>query len=433
MLVFGNAFSQYKDSCNYNIAKFYKFVKNKDYHKAYEPWKWCYDNCPNENLSIYTVGEKIVEYKYLSDTIIGVKKEFYKSLIDSIYIKRIQYFPQNLAKIYNLWASSLDKRGAPKDSIFKKIHIAYNINPSGLNAKNSDIFFKEIVNRYKLSHPEKVIETYNNLTVSTENEILELTKQLDSLKSKEQNLELNDSEKKRKKNLEISLKNLGYKLFFIEDTFFNSIYTDCSNLTPLYNGGFKKNENNYAWLQRAYTKLSFYECTENDIFRKIEEAYLKLATPSDINIMIICKVQDYPNRLPNYKKMLEEETDPYIKADYLYKIGMIYRIKSPHTAASYAKQALKYQPNMGKAYLLIASAYARSAYYCGNDEFSKRMVYVAAAEKAKKAKEVDPSLTALANKYIKSYMESAPSTKLRTFHKTNFHIGCWINETVKIP
>jgi hypothetical protein len=83
--------------------------------------------------------------------------------------------------------------------------------------------------------------------------------------------------------------------------------------------------------------------------------------------------------------------------------------------------------------LLIASAYARSAYYCGNDEFSKRMVYVAAAEKAKKAKEVDPSLTALANKYIKSYMESAPNTKLRTFSKTNFHIGCWINETVKIP
>jgi len=65
------------------------------------------------------------------------------------------------------------------------------------------------------------------------------------------------------------------------------------------------------------------------------------------------------------------------------------------------------------------------------------MVYVAAANKARTAKSVDPGITSTANKYIKSYMASAPSKKLvftegltsGSPHK----IGCWINETVRIP
>lgn len=131
------------------------------------------------------------------------------------------------------------------------------------------------------------------------------------------------------------------------------------------------------------------------------------------------------------------ETDPYKKAKYLYDIGFTYRRINPQTAASYARQALNYQPSMGKAYLLIASAYAASANSCGTSEFEKRMVYVAAANKAAMAKKVDPSISSLASKYISSYMGSAPSTKLIfTEGKQSgapHKVGCWINETVTIP
>ena len=57
--------------------------------------------------------------------------------------------------------------------------------------------------------------------------------------------------------------------------------------------------------------------------------------------------------------------------------------------------------------------------------------------KARMAKKVDPSLTSKANRYIKSYMASAPSKKL-IFTKgltsgASHRVGCWIGETVKIP
>jgi hypothetical protein len=92
---------------------------------------------------------------------------------------------------------------------------------------------------------------------------------------------------------------------------------------------------------------------------------------------------------------------------------------------------------MGSAYLLISNLYASSANTCGTDEISKRMVYVAAADKAREAKAADPGITSTANKYIKSYMASAPSKKL-VFTEgltsgTKHQIGCWINESARIP
>jgi hypothetical protein len=65
------------------------------------------------------------------------------------------------------------------------------------------------------------------------------------------------------------------------------------------------------------------------------------------------------------------------------------------------------------------------------------MVYVAAADKAREAKAADPGITSTANQYIKSYMASAPSKKLvftegLTSGATH-QVGCWINETARIP
>ena len=102
-------------------------------------------------------------------------------------------------------------------------------------------------------------------------------------------------------------------------------------------------------------------------------------------------------------------------------------------ARTYARRALKHRPSMGVAYLLIARLYAKSANSCGTDEFSKRMVYVAAVNKARRAKAVDPSVTSKANKYIKSYMASVPQRRTGSSSGKKFHIKCWIGETVIIP
>ncbi|MCB0485338.1 MAG: hypothetical protein KDC47_03990, partial [Flavobacteriaceae bacterium] len=59
----GNIYAQDKDGaepekCRTNLSIFYEYAKVKNYDAAYEPWKWCFDNCPASNITIYTQGLK---------------------------------------------------------------------------------------------------------------------------------------------------------------------------------------------------------------------------------------------------------------------------------------------------------------------------------------------------------------------------------------
>ena len=138
-----------------------------------------------------------------------------------------------------------------------------------------------------------------------------------------------------------------------------------------------------------------------------------------------------------FKRAIDEENDTYKKAGYLYSVARILSKKGRKPEArSYAYRALEKAPTMGKAYLLIAHMYATSANSCGTDVVSKRMVYVAALNKALRAKAVDPSISGTANKYIQNYSNNLPSRKdlfAATIEIGSTHkIGCWINETVRV-
>jgi hypothetical protein len=93
-------------------------------------------------------------------------------------------------------------------------------------------------------------------------------------------------------------------------------------------------------------------------------------------------------------------------------------------------------PSNGKAYLLIANLYASSANDCGETPFEKRATYWLAAETARKAGRVDPSLSGRANQAAASYSAKAPS-KTDIFNSSmagkSVTLKCWIGASVKVP
>jgi hypothetical protein len=99
-------------------------------------------------------------------------------------------------------------------------------------------------------------------------------------------------------------------------------------------------------------------------------------------------------------------------------------------------KALKFQPSMGRAYLMISNLYANSANECGDSQFNKRAVYWLAANTARKAGEVDASIKKVARKTAESYVGRAPS-KTDIFTEGNqgatIKFSCWINSSVKVP
>ena len=52
------------DKCKTNLSLFHEAVKMGNYDAAYEPWKWCLDNCPEASKIIYSDGIKMTEAFY---------------------------------------------------------------------------------------------------------------------------------------------------------------------------------------------------------------------------------------------------------------------------------------------------------------------------------------------------------------------------------
>jgi len=308
-----------------------------------------------------------------------------------------------------------------------------------MSIKNLAKYFQEVTSRNKDTNTQKVFDTYDDALEAVNKKIAGHSKSKDALDKKEAaGQTLNKKEARKLKNDGINLRGLG-QVEGVLDQILGEVAT-CERLIPLYNKGFESHKTDVKWLRRAASRLNAKECTADPIFPKLVEAFVNAEPSADAYIFYAKVLEDRgktTEALEYRNKAIDLETDTYKKSEYLYRIAYTLKNKSKSQSRKYAYRALKVRPSMGKAYLLIANLYASSANGCGTDEFTKRMTFVAARNKAVQARNVDPSLSSRAKKYIKSYNASAPSKKLIfTLGKTSgasHKVGCWIGETVKIP
>lgn len=482
LFLIGNSFSAYAqdkygsepDKCKTNLSLFHEAIKMGNYDAAYEPWLWCLENCPEASKIIYSDGLKMSEARYdksagkievkkgekvqTNDYILKVEKSYfdtsklnkaemveYAKDVIYVYESRVKYFPDNLGKVYSDWANFLFKRAVLeelvlKDEIFDKLGKSFKADPTGMSVKNLGKYFQTVTDLEKDTNPQRVFDTYDDITEAVGMKMEKYSRELDKLNEKAANGgQLTSKEQKKKKASEVNLRALGQVEGYLDNTL--TEVATCERLIPLYKDNFEDNKNNVTWLKRAVSRLNQKECTDNPIYPQMVEAYVNAAPSSDAYVFYagILMDQGESNKAIEYfNKAIDLESDNYKKAKYYYRVALIMKKRGSRSdARKYARLAIKERPSMGSAYLLISNLYASSANTCGTDEISKRMVYVAAADKAREAKAADPGITSTANKYIKSYMASAPSKKLvfteglesGTTHK----IGCWINETARIP
>jgi tetratricopeptide (TPR) repeat protein len=215
---------------------------------------------------------------------------------------------------------------------------------------------------------------------------------------------------------------------------------NCTNLIPLYQKDYEQNKSNAVWLQRAAGKMSEKECTDDPLFFKLVNAYHDLS-PSANSAYYLGILKDKAGKereaLEFYKQALDLETDNFKKSKLANKIGLKLKAAGNYSAArNYFRNALNYNPSNGRPYLSIAMMYAASANSCGVDAFNKRAVFWLAADEARKAARVDPTLNKDAAQTAENYESKAP-TKADIFSKGNsgevIKIGCWIGASVTVP
>lgn len=426
-----------QEECTVKYNLFKGDYQSKKFDDAYPNWIYLMDNCPKLSINIYKLGDKLAQALYYK----AADKSEMKAVIGRIYSQRLENYPNvDPAKVHSDYATFLSKNDLATDSeIFSILELAYNIDPTRMGVKNIYKYFQGVTDANKDSNLQKVFDTYDDVLESVADKLKDYAEKRKEINDKlELGQELNKKEKQKLRAYTINSKALGQ----VESGLDNIIISlsTCDQLVPLYSRDFETKKTDAKWLKRAVSRMFNKECTDDPLFETLAKAYAETSPSADAYSFVagvLAKNGDAAGAEQMRIKAFELETDPLKKAKFKLKFAQSAKNRGQKLKArQLAEEAIALNPNMGRAYLFIASLYASSVNSCGTDEFEKRMTYVAAYNKAIRARNIDPSISSVARKFIRNYKANFPSKKVIFTEGVKvgdpFTVKCWINESVKI-
>ena len=439
-------FSQQDEECMTKLSIFHEYVKAKNYDAAYEPWMAVRNKCPKFNTAIYIDGEKILDDK-ITKAKGAAKVPFINDLV-KLWEQRAEHFASKtpkgeyMAKACQLMYDNKAVLGKSDAELYECFDAAYKADKDTFtNPQSLYTYFSLMVDLYdaKIKQAQDLFDKYDDVVEKVEDEVKNYSEKLNVLIEKEEaGTALTAKEGQYKAYYESYLTNYDLISSGIDQKLGER--ANCENLIPLYVKGFDANKGNAVWLQRAAAKMSEKECTDDPMFFKLVNAYHELS-PSANSAYYLGVLKDKENKtneaISFYEQAISLETDNFKKSKLYYKIGLKLKSKGNYgRARGYFRSALAANPSNGRPHLSIAAMYAASANDCGDSTFNKRAVYWLAAEEAKKASRVDPTLSSAAAQSVASYEAKAPS-KSDIFSAGNsgqsINIGCWIGASVTVP
>ncbi|GLB48677.1 hypothetical protein [Neptunitalea lumnitzerae] len=422
-----------QDDCNTNLSLFYNDAKVKNYESAYPTWKKVFDNCPQDfHVAVYAYGDKILEYKMENDA--ANRAEYVKLLLE-LYDRYHANFPTGKYE-YTYAEMVIDKTKLMKqegmltdEELYNMYKDAFEKDKANFNSEVSLYsYFTTTVDLYKAEKLDlqTVFDTYDGVGSKIEelrNEQSEIMNPL--LEAQEAGTTLTAKQEKSLGRAQKRMSN--YEGISESLEAYMGQLGNCENLIPLFTKNFEANKDNEEWLNRAANAMTEKECTGDPLYARIVEKLHNLhPSAKSAKYLGVLEYKKGNNAKAKewFKESVDLETDKFEKSKTLVTVASL---SSGSTAASYAYQALKFNPSNKKAYEVIARAYAASANSCGSTPFEKRAVYWLAEEMANKA-----GNSSLAS----SYKGLAPS-KSDIFNSgmagKTIKVGCWINKSVKVP
>ena len=417
--------------CLTNLNLFGPEAKAGNYENAYPYWKMAYEECPGSNRNIYLYGVNIINWLIEKETDAAKKDAHFDELM-KLYDNRVKYFGND--PTYS------------KDWIIGKKAEAYN----QYKGDNSDytLMYKwlgDILDEFKEKTDGNAIAYYMfaslKLVVS------------DIEKYKTQYIEdfikcsaLLDTQIAAAKsaNNEKDANNLIIRKSEIEKNFGGSGAADCNVLQSVYAPKVEERKTDLNFLKETMTLLRRIDgCNESDLFLTIAEYVYNITPTAESAMGLGTKAynnKDYATAEKYYNEAIGMTEDSDIKADlYYYIAAMAYSQSQYQKVKQLCQRSIAEKSNIGKAYFLIAQAYAAGyKNIFPDDPVRTKCVFIAVIDKLEKARQVDPSLSGDVSKQITKYREYLPTNEEIFMHpELDFEkplvIGGWINETVILP
>jgi len=447
VLAFFTLHLQAQDSdvdCNRELSFFDQTARIKDYDAALEHYEVLIENCPPDiNAALYQHGNNMFTY-FMEQSETQEEKEKYVLAYIENYTKLRKYFPERTSGNFETRIAQLklDNNIGTLEEQYEAFDEAWNkdseafTDPKALYSYFSLLIDLQDEGKRSL---EDAFRKYDEIMDKINSEEAKRAEEAQTLRDKKESGEtLTKAEETTLNNADIYLSNY----MKIKESIDVKIGTraDCENLIPLYTKNFDENKTDAEWLKLAAHRLSDKKCTEGDLFFKITEALHEIE-PSAKSARYLGELAAHKGNnsraLRYYKQSAELEEKKLDKARVYYLIANIYNNQSQYAEArNYYRRALSNNHSLGNAHLQIASMYAKSVNTCGDSDFNKRAVYWLAAQEAEAAGRVDPSIRQTAAQTAEAYRGRAPQARdihLEGNAGETIEIGCWINQSVKVP
>lgn len=435
-------FANNNEDCVVTHSLFVEQAKIENYDAAYPYLQELRKNCASFHLSTYQYGERL--YKHKIDHANSTEKAAIFNEYKQFYNERFQNFPEQTPEgkmLGDIAQAMYDNEIGTKMEQYKAFEAAYNKDKDNFTSpKSIYTYFSLAVDLFieKTLPIEAVFELYDEIISKIEKEENDLASKITPLIEKQDaGTDLTTSEENFLKGGETNLTSYSKVKGSVNGKLGN--IASCEFLVPIYQRDFEENKANADWLKGAAARLSDKECTEEISFQ-IAEALHDLTPTAESAYSLGLRAEKEGNlnvALDYYNQSAELFTDMGKKANMFYKIADIHRKRnSLSNARTFYRKAIDTRPSFGAAYLQLASMYANSSNDCGNTVFEKRAINWLAADLARTAARVDPSIASNANAAANSYMGRAPQ-KADIFQEgmegKTITFNCWVGGSVRVP
>jgi len=243
---------------------------------------------------------------------------------------------------------------------------------------------------------------------------------------------------------ESGLNRLNHQIDKIEDDVYDCEYF-VDKLTPQL----EEYPDSGALVKEVYETLLEKDCdTSMQVMHELQPAYdaymieyrdrvrRELAkTNPNIAAKLFYDEGEYQKALDKYEEAIAMTDEEEEKAEYYFSMASIQgrKLKRYSDARSSALKAAQYKSDWGRPYLLIGDLYASTK--CG-DSWDQRLSILAAIDKYRYARNIDPEVRSTADRRIANYRSSRPIESegfMRGLKKGDeVEVGCWIGETVRL-
>lgn len=411
-LAMSNVLVAQQKKCDDSIAEINKLVADSELDAAYDSYIALDKKCLSTEDAFYHNMERVLIKKTVGAADDVQKQVFLDQLLD-LYTTHDYILPKNKSsnKVRRAMALHVNRPGQ-EDKIYKLLEEAFDkdranfVDPEGLYIYY-DLFFKK-------TKAEKDVD-YSAL-INKRDEVLA---QLEVGKEKASN--------QRPYNI------AGRGIKKLTETVLN-----CERIIAYYDSVFETKKTDARWLSNASRSLFDGKCTSDPIFLKVALAWydFEVTAESAGNLaMAEMRSGNQEKAIQLFEEAAKLATNPEEKASYYYALSRQLLSVDKLKVIEFTNKAVLADPTMGKAYLLMADAYAGMK-DCGTSDFEKKLVYYLAAEASTKAGVANAALKKIADKKSEQYLKQAPSAteiKASKMGGKTIEIGCGLKQKVSVP